>query len=123
MPRCHQRIGLVAKDALRIRLSSGRNEILDFSRALTRPGVKKLMFWKEGFSLEISTPDPILTKNGDSKKTAKGVSQRVSDREIKHEDYKRCLIYDEEMYHNMVKIGHTHHQLETQDTLKKSVSP
>ena len=30
---------------------------------------------------------------------------------------------DEQMYHRMVKIGHTHHQLETQDTLKKSLSP
>ena len=30
---------------------------------------------------------------------------------------------DEEMYHRMVKIGHTHHQPETQDTLIKSLSP
>ena len=65
----------------------------------------------------------MLTKNREEKKTAKGVSQRVTNREIQHEDYKRCLIDDEEMYHNMVQIGHTHHQLETQDTLKKSLSP
>ena len=50
----------------------------------------------------------MLTKNGEEKKTAKGVSQRVTNREIQHEDYKRCLIDDEEMYHNMVRIGHTH---------------
>ena len=36
---------------------------------------------------------------------------------------KRCLIDDEEMYHNMVRIGHTHHQLETIEALKKSLSP
>ena len=65
----------------------------------------------------------ILTKNADSKKTAKGVSQRVTNRELKHEYYKRCLIDDEEMYHNMVRIGHTHHQLQTIKALKKSISP
>ena len=65
----------------------------------------------------------ILTKNGDSKKTAKFVSQRITNRELKHEDYKRCLLDDREMYHNMVQIGHTHHQLETQDTLKKIIKP
>ena len=27
------------------------------------------------------------------------------------------------MYHKMVKIGHTHHKVETQDRLKKSLSP
>ena len=61
---------------------------------------------------------PILTKNGYSKKTAKGVSQRVTNRELNHEDCKRCLIYDEKMYHNMVRIGHTHHQLQTIEELK-----
>ena len=50
----------------------------------------------------------ILTKNGDSKKTAKGVSQRVTNRELKHEDYKICSIDNEELYLNMVRIWHTH---------------
>ena len=27
------------------------------------------------------------------------------------------------MYHSMMRIGHTHHQLETVETLKKSLSP
>ena len=44
----------------------------------------------------------MLTKDGEEKKTAEGVSQRVTNMEIQHEDYKRCLIDDEEMYHNMV---------------------
>ena len=65
----------------------------------------------------------ILTKNGVEKKTAKGVSQRVTNNVIKHNDYKTCLMNDDQMYHRMVKIGHTHHQLETQVILKKSLSP
>ena len=65
----------------------------------------------------------ILTRNGDSRKTAKGVSQRVTKRELKHEDYKRCLMGEEEMYHNIVRIGHTHHQLQIIEALKKSLSP
>ena len=63
------------------------------------------------------------TKNGDEKKTANGVSRRVTNWEIKHDDYKRCLIEDEVMYHSMMRIGHTHHQLESIETLKKSLSP
>ena len=63
------------------------------------------------------------TKNGDEKKTANGVSRRVTNWEIKHDDYKRCLIEDEVMYHSMMRIGHTHHQLESIETLKKSPSP
>ena len=65
----------------------------------------------------------ILPLEGEKKATAKGVSQRVTKKVIKHNDYKTCLMNDEQMYHRMVKIGHTHHQLETQDTLKKSLSP
>ena len=65
----------------------------------------------------------ILTQNGDEKKTANGVCQRVTNKEIRHEDYKRCLIDDELMYHSMMRIGHTHHQLESIETLKKSLSP
>merc|ERR1711954_139468 len=65
----------------------------------------------------------ILPLEGEKKATAKGVSQRVTKKVIKHNDYKTCLMNDEQMYHRMVKIGHTHHQLETQDILKKSLSP
>ena len=65
----------------------------------------------------------MITQNGDEKKTANGVCQRVTSNEIRHGDYKRCLIDDELMYHSMMRIGHTHHQLETVETLKKSLSP
>ena len=44
-------------------------------------------------------------------------------RDIRHGDYKKVLLDDELMYHNMMRIGHTHHQLETIETLKKSLTP
>ena len=65
----------------------------------------------------------IRTKNGNEKKAANGVSRRVTNWEIKHDDYKRCSIEDEVMYHKMVKIGHIHHKLEKQDRLKKIIEP
>ena len=64
----------------------------------------------------------MLTKEGDEKKTANGVCQRVTNNEIRHEDYKRCLIDNELMYHSMMRIGHIHHKLETIETLNKSLS-
>ena len=57
------------------------------------------------------------------KKTANGASSRVKNWEIKYEDYKRCLIEDKIMYHKMVRIAHKHHQLETEEKFKKSLSP
>ena len=65
----------------------------------------------------------MLPLEGDKKATAKGVSQRITRQVIKHQDYRNCLMNNEQMSHKMVKIGHTHHQLETQDILKKSLSP
>ena len=65
----------------------------------------------------------MLPLEGEKKATAKGVSQRITRQVIKHMDYKNCLMNNEQMYHSMVKIGHTHHTLETQDILKKSLSP
>ena len=65
----------------------------------------------------------MLTQNGDSKRTANGVSQRITNKEIHHEDSKRCLRDDELMYQSMMRIGHTHHKLETIETLKKIFTP
>ena len=59
----------------------------------------------------------ILPLEGEKKATAKGVSQRITKKVIKHNDYKTCLMNDEQMYHRIVKIGHIHHQLETQEIL------
>merc|ERR1711954_67490 len=65
----------------------------------------------------------ILPLEGEKMVTAKGVSQKITKKVIKHNDYKACLMNDEQLYHRMVKILHTHHQLKTQDILKKSLSP
>lgn len=65
----------------------------------------------------------ILTINGCARKAANGVSRRVTNKEIKHENFKTCLIENEVMYHNMSKIGHTHHSVETQHTMKRSLNP
>merc|ERR1711954_468602 len=60
----------------------------------------------------------ILPLEGEKKATAKGVSQRITKKVIKHNDYKTCLMNEEQMYHRMVKIGHTYHQLETRNDKK-----
>ena len=65
----------------------------------------------------------IQTMKGVSRKAANGVSRRVTNKEIKHEDFKRCLTENEMMKHMMSKIGHTHHNVETQYKLKKSLNP
>ena len=65
----------------------------------------------------------IQTMKGVSRKAANGVSRRITNKEIKHEDFKRCLTGNEMMKHRMSKIGHTHHNVETQYKLKKSLNP
>ena len=65
----------------------------------------------------------IELENDESKSAAKGVCKRVSELVLRHEDYKKCLMEDIEMRHQMVRIGHTNHQLETQTSMKKSLSP
>ena len=50
--------------------------------------------------------------------TCNVVFQRVTNNEIRHEDYMICLIDNELMNHSMVQSGHTHYQLETIETLK-----
>ena len=65
----------------------------------------------------------MLPLHGDKKATAKGVSQRIIRDVLKHQDYKACLMDSVEMNNDMIKIGHQHHQLQTQQTRKKSLSP
>ena len=65
----------------------------------------------------------IKTMKGESRKAANGVSRRVTNKEIKHEDFKRCLTENEMMNHWMPKIGHTHHNVETQYKMKRSLNP
>ena len=65
----------------------------------------------------------ILPKEGEKKAVAKGVNQRITKREIKHKDYRNCLMNNDQMYHKMVNITHDKHTLETSTKLKKSLSP
>ena len=65
----------------------------------------------------------ILTMNEDEKKAANGVSSRVKKEEIRYMDYKRCLLDNEIMYHEMGRITHKHHVLQTEEKFKKSLSP
>ena len=65
----------------------------------------------------------MMPMEGDKKATAKGVSHKITKRELKHKDYRDCLLNNEEMYHAHVNITHVHHQLQTASTLKKSLSP
>ena len=65
----------------------------------------------------------LLLQNGTSKSAVKGVSRVVTEQELKHSMFKDCLMNYTEMSPQMVKIGHKNHQLETQTTMKKSLSP
>ena len=65
----------------------------------------------------------ILPRSGLKKATTKGVSQQITRRVLKHEDYKNCLMNNDDMYHVMVNIRHNHHTLETSTMLKKYLSP
>ena len=62
-------------------------------------------------------------KEGDKKAVAKGVSNRITKREIRHIYYRECLMESKEMFHSNMKIEHTNHQLETKNSIKKSLSP
>ena len=61
----------------------------------------------------------ILLKNDTSKSAVKGVSRVVVKQELKHKDFKDCLMKAMEMTHQIDKIGHIHHQLETETSMKK----
>ena len=42
---------------------------------------------------------------------------------ISHEDYKKCLFNEINMYHAQTRIGQKGHQLHTIETYKTSLSP
>ena len=44
-------------------------------------------------------------------KTAKGIKKNVINNNIKHEDYKRTLLNEEQMHHKMKTIKSQRHQL------------
>ena len=65
----------------------------------------------------------ILAGNGQTKKTAKGVSRRVKDEVIMHEDYKETLFEKLAMKHTQVRILQKEHELFTSEVVKASLSP
>ena len=65
----------------------------------------------------------ILFKNHSSESAVYGVSRVVATQLLPHEMFKKCLMENFEMTHKMVKIGHQHHKLQTQTSMKKSLSP
>ena len=62
-------------------------------------------------------------KLGGKKAAAKGVNNMIRKRVLTHDDYKECLMNGNEMFHPDMKIQHKNHQLETSNSIKKSLSP
>ena len=65
----------------------------------------------------------ILASNGNTKKTAKGVSRRVKDEVITHQDYKETLFKKKTMKHLQTRILQKEHELFTSEVVKSSLSP
>ena len=55
-------------------------------------------------------------------KTAKGIKRNVIKNNIKHEDYKRTLLNEEQMHHKMKTIRSQRHQLGSYEINKVSLS-
>ena len=83
---------------------SPANEILEFA------GLRSKMY-------------SIKPKHGPKKAAAKGVSNKIRKRKLKHEDFRECIMTGNEMFHDDVKIEHKNHQLETKKFIKKTLSP
>ena len=67
----------------------------------------------------------VLKKDGvdQEKKTAKGISKSVTQREIRHADYVHCLFNKAPREHSMTQIRSANHQLQTVKLTKTSLSP
>ena len=67
----------------------------------------------------------VLKKDGvdQEKKTAKGISKSVTQREIRHADYVHCLFIKAPQEHSMTQIRSVNHQLQTVKLTKTSLSP
>ena len=55
-------------------------------------------------------------------KTAKGIKKNVIKNNIKHEDYKRVLLNEEQVHHKMKTIRSQRHQLGSYEMNKVSLS-
>ena len=65
----------------------------------------------------------IMTDDGKEKKTGKGIKKSVLKKEIKHPDFKDCLMKKQEYEHTMVNFHSEQHQVFTIKQTKKSLSP
>ena len=63
------------------------------------------------------------TEDGKEKKTRKGIKKSVLKKEVKHQDFKDCLIEKKDYQHTMLGFRSQQHQLFTIKQTKKSLSP
>ena len=62
-----------------------------------------------------------ITDGKHEKKTAKGVNRNVTERELKHADYRNCLFDETSLFTSMNRIQSKGHQLYTVHMRKKSL--
>ena len=65
----------------------------------------------------------MMTDDGKEKKTGKGIKKSVLKKEIRHQDFKDCLMEKREFQHSMMNFRSKQHQLFTVKQTKKSLSP
>ena len=64
-----------------------------------------------------------VTTENEVKKTAKGLSKVVKDKDIRHLDYRESLFSAKQMSHKQIRIMQEEHELYTVETKKTSLSP
>ena len=65
----------------------------------------------------------MMADDGKEKKTGKGIKKSVLKKEIRHQDFKDCLMEKREFQHSMMNFRSKQHQLFTVKQTKKSLSP
>ena len=65
----------------------------------------------------------MVTRGGKDKKAGKGIKKSVLKKEVKHEDFKDCLMEKREYQHQMMGFQSQQHQVYTIKQMKKSLSP
>ena len=65
----------------------------------------------------------MVTRGGKDKKAGKGIKKSVLKKEVKHEDFKDCLMEKREYQHHMMGFRSHQHQIYTIKHTKKSLSP
>ena len=65
----------------------------------------------------------IKLEDGKEKKTGKGIKKSVLKKEVRHQDFKDCLMEKREFQHSMMNFRSQQHQVFTLKQTKKSLSP